>query len=92
MNSYQLAGILKSTWQSFDRNPDISSELSKDICSTIPDNDQERLQCFFNLGYYYHKKALFTQDKDYIQKAFSNYDKVRNNLKIFFMNVCFNIF
>nr|CAG8499725.1 12721_t:CDS:10 [Entrophospora candida] len=78
LNSYQLAGILKSTWKSFDRNPDISNEPSKDICSAIPNNDQERLQCFFNLGYYYHKKALFTQDKDHIQKAFSSYDKFIN--------------
>ncbi|CAJ0635919.1 3357_t:CDS:10, partial [Entrophospora sp. SA101] len=83
LNSYQLAGILKSTWKSFDRNPDISNEPSKDICSAIPNNDQERLQCFFNLGYYYHKKALFTQDKDHIQKAFSSYDKFINESRRF---------
>jgi|SRR5947208_1145663 len=77
LNSYQLAGILKSIWQSFKHDPDIFNDDSKDVCNTTSDNEQERLQCLFSLGYHYHKRALFTQDGNYIQKAFSSYEKVR---------------
>ncbi|UZO26284.1 uncharacterized protein OCT59_018522 [Rhizophagus irregularis] len=74
LNAYQLSGILKTSWPSFDRSPNVTSVTSVMDCDF--NDDQARLQCLYSMAYYYHDKSLNeVNDINHINNALLFYDK-----------------